>query len=83
MSKLTHKRHNISVLMYHLVCPAKYRRAIFTPAVVKTLTAVCLEIEQRFEIEFLEIGTDQDPVHFIEAVLKVHYWRSARRLTIR
>ncbi len=65
MSKLTHKRHNISVLMYHLVCPAKYRRAIFTPEVVKTLTAVCLEIEQRFEIEFLEIGTDQDHVHFL------------------
>jgi REP element-mobilizing transposase RayT len=64
MSKLTHKRHNVSILMYHIVCPAKYRRAIFTPEVVKALTQVCLEIEKRFEIEFLEIGTDQDHVHF-------------------
>ncbi len=64
MSKLTHKRHNVSVLMYHIVCPAKYRRAIFTPEVVKVLTEVCLEIEKRFEIEFLEIGADQDHAHF-------------------
>ena len=64
MSKLIHKAHNVSVLMYHVVCPAKYRRAIFIPEVTRALTEVCLEIEKRFEIEFLEIGTDQDHVHF-------------------
>ena len=64
MVKLTHKRHKVSILMYHIVCPAKYRRAIFTAEAVKALTQVCLEIEKRFEIEFMEIGTDQDHVHF-------------------
>ncbi|HEX8161548.1 MAG TPA: IS200/IS605 family transposase, partial [Pyrinomonadaceae bacterium] len=29
MSRFIHKEHNVSVLMYHIVCPAKYRRAVF------------------------------------------------------
>ena len=51
--------------MYHIVCPAKYRRAVFTPPVDRKLKEVCLEISKRFEITFLEIGTDQDHVHFL------------------
>jgi REP element-mobilizing transposase RayT len=51
--------------MYHIVCPAKYRRAVFTPPVDQKLKEVCLEISKRFEIVFLEIGTDTDHVHFL------------------
>ena len=51
--------------MYHIVCPAKYRKAIFTEEVDKILKLVCLEIELRYEIEFLEIVTDKDHVHFL------------------
>jgi putative transposase len=51
--------------MYHIVCPAKYRRAVFTPPVDEKLKEVCLEIGKRFEITFLEIGTDKDHVHFL------------------
>ena len=65
MSDLIRKRHNVSVLLYHSVCPAKYRRAVVTPEVDQVLRAVCLEIEKRFEIQFLEIGTDRDHVHFL------------------
>jgi len=65
MSKLIHKRHNVSILMYHIVCPAKYRRVVFTPEVDAVLKDVCMEIEKRYEIEFLEIGTDRDQVHFL------------------
>ena len=65
VSKFIHKSHNVSVLMYHIVCPAKYRRAVFTPPVDKKLKEVCLEISRRFEITFLEIGTDKDHVHFL------------------
>ena len=65
VSKYIHKSHNVSVLMYHIVCPAKYRRAVFTPPVDKKLKEVCLEISKRFEITFLEIGTDKDHVHFL------------------
>ena len=65
MSRFIHKDHNVSVLLYHIVCPAKYRRAVFTPPVDQKLKEVCLEISKRFEITFLEIGTDKDHVHFL------------------
>ena len=65
MSEYVHKNHNVTVLMYHLVFPAKYRRAIFDEKIDTELRNVCLEIEQRFEIKFLEIGTDGDHVHFL------------------
>ena len=65
MSRFIHKSHNVSVLLYHIVCPAKYRRAVFTPPVDRKLKEVCLEISKRYEITFLEIGTDKDHVHFL------------------
>lgn len=51
--------------MYHLVFPAKYRRAVFESTVDETLKDICLEIEKRYEIKFLEIGIDKDHVHFL------------------
>ena len=51
--------------MYHLVFPAKYRRKVFTERVKKALKAVCLGIEKRYEIIFLEIGMEEDHVHFL------------------
>ena len=51
--------------MYHLVFPAKYRRIVIDDEVDKVLKEVCLEIEKRYEITFLEIGTDKDHVHFL------------------
>lgn len=51
--------------MYHLVFPAKYRRAVFDEQVDAVLREVCLEIEKRYEVEFIEIGVDKDHVHFL------------------
>jgi REP element-mobilizing transposase RayT len=65
MSEYIHKSHNVSVLIYHLVCPAKYRRVVFSKEVDTVLKEVCLEIAKRYEIIFLEIGTDQNHVHFL------------------
>ena len=65
MSKYIHKSHNVTVLIYHLVFPAKYRRAVFDDNVDKVVKEICLEIEKRYEIKFLEIGTDKDHVHFL------------------
>ncbi len=64
MSRYIHKSHNVSVLLYHLVFPAKYRRAVSDAAVDRALKEVCLEIEARYQVKFLEIGTDKDHVHF-------------------
>jgi len=60
-----HKSHNVSVLMYHLVCAAKYRRVVMSERVDETLRRACLEIEKRWEIRFLEIGLDRDHAHFL------------------
>lgn len=65
MSEYIHKSHNVTVLMYHLVFPAKYRRAVFDEQVDEAIKEICLEIEKRYEIKFLEIGTDEDHVHFL------------------
>lgn len=65
MSRYIHKSHNVSVLLYHLVCPAKYRRIIFDKTVDQEIKTICLELEKRFEIMFFEIGTDRDHVHFL------------------
>ena len=64
-SKYIHKSHNVTVLIYHAVFPAKYRKAIFGREVENTLKDVCIEIEKRYEIYFLEVGADKDHVHFL------------------
>ena len=65
MSEYVHKSHNVTVLLYHLVFPAKYRRAVFDEAVDDELRQVCLELEKRYEVKFMEIGVDRDHVHFL------------------
>ncbi len=65
MSEHIHKRHNKSLLLYHIVCPSKYRRKIFINEVEKTLKEVCMEISKRYEITFVEIGNDEDHVHYL------------------
>lgn len=64
-SRNIHKKYNVSVLMYHLVCAAKYRRVVMDKRVDLVIKQVCLEIEKRFEVYFLEVGLDGDHVHFL------------------
>ncbi len=47
MSTYIHKSYNVSVLLYHAVCPTKYRRVVFDDAVEGVLREVCLEISAR------------------------------------
>ena len=65
MSEHIHKSHNKSLLLYHLVCPIKYRRSVLTDEVSITLQKICLEISSRYEIHFVEIGCDKNYVHFL------------------
>jgi len=59
------KSHNKSLLLYHYVCPAKYRREVFSKEVEITLKTTCAGISERYEINFVEIGADEDHVHFL------------------
>jgi REP element-mobilizing transposase RayT len=65
MSEYIHKSHNVSVLLYHIVCPAKYRRVVINEEADKTLKEVCERISERYEIQFLETGTEGDQVLFL------------------
>ena len=65
MSEHIFKSHNKTLLLYHLVFPAKYRRKVFSKKVEKSLVEICMDISERFEINFLEIGNDEDHIHFL------------------
>lgn len=65
MSKHAYKRHNKNLLLYHLVCPIKYRRKVLTEEVARGLKETCVEIEKRYEIGYIEIGADEDHIHFL------------------
>ncbi len=79
-SKYIHKSHNVSVLIYHLVTPSKYRRIVFDAVIDSYLREICLEIERRYEINFLEIGVDHDHVHFL--IQSVPMYRPTKLATI-
>ena len=65
MSEYNYKSHNVTVLLYHLVFPAKYRRAVVDEKVDEVLKRICLKLEDCYQLKFLEIGSDKDHVHFL------------------
>jgi len=65
MSNHVIKRHNKTLLLYHIVLPIKYRRKIINHEVGESLKEICLGISERYEINFLEIGYESDHVHFL------------------
>ena len=65
MSEHIHKSHNKSLLLYHLVCPIKYRRSVLSEPAEASLIEVCKNIEIRYEIHFVEVGADENHVHFL------------------
>lgn len=59
------KRHNKTLLLYHIVCPLKYRKEAITSEIGESLKEICLQISERYEIHFIEIGYEPDHVHFL------------------
>ena len=55
----------MSVLLYHLVCVAKGRNKIFDKRADGMIRQICLDIAERYEIHFVEIGADKDHIHFL------------------
>ena len=56
---------NVSVLLYNLVFPMKYRRIVFDKSIDNSLVSVWSSISLRYEVHFLEIGSDKNHVHFL------------------
>ncbi len=65
MSEHIIKRHNKTLLLYHIVCPMKYRRSVISKEIGETLKEICMQISERYEIHFVEVGYESDHVHFL------------------
>ena len=65
MDQHIHKRYSKTLLLYHLVFPVKYRKKILGDSISLFIKEICIEIGERYEIQFVEIGTDEDHVHFL------------------
>jgi putative transposase len=57
--------HCAYALHYHIVFPVKYRKALLSPAVESQLVSIAAEIQERYEIEFEQIGADLDHIHVL------------------
>ena len=65
MSDHNIKRHNKSLLLYHIVIPLKYRKKVINKEVGETLIKICYGISERYEVQFVEVGYESDHVHFL------------------
>ena len=65
MSEHILKSHNKTLLLYHLVFPLKYRKEVIANEVGESLKLICLEISERYEVNFIEIGYEANHVHFL------------------
>jgi REP element-mobilizing transposase RayT len=65
MDEHIYKRHNKTLLLYHIVFPVKYRKKIIGEPISLFIKDICLEIGERYEIVFIEIGADEDHIHFL------------------
>jgi len=51
--------------MYHLVFPLKYRKSVIDEEIGEGLKQICIEISERYEVHFIEIGYESNHVHFL------------------
>jgi len=56
--------HHLDLDLQHCMA-SKYRKVVFENEVDEVLKVTCLEIEKRYEIKLIEIGTDKDHVQFL------------------
>ncbi len=59
------KGHNKTLLMYHLVFPLKYRKSVINKEIGEGLREIRLDISERYEVHFIEIGYESNHVHFL------------------
>ena len=81
MSKYIKGKHHVSVIMYHIVCPTKFRRTVISEEIEKSIKQVCMEMQDVYDFKFLEIGCDKDHVHFlVQSVPKLSPSQIARTI---
>ena len=85
VSEHIRKRHNETLLLYHLIFPVKHRKKVFNSDIKQTLKNVYEDMSVGCEIYFVEIWVDNDHMHFlIQSVPKfsVTVWQYANEEVI-
>lgn len=62
---IRHGRHCVFNLHIHLVFVTKYRRSVFTKAVLEDLKEIFASVSQDFEAELVEFDGEKDHVHLL------------------
>ena len=62
---IRHGRHCVFNLHIHLVFVTKYRRSLFTKAVLEDLKEIFASVCQDFEAELVEFDGEKDHVHLL------------------
>lgn len=62
---IRHGRHCVFNLHIHLVFVTKYRRSVFTKAVLEDLKEIFASVYQDFEAELVEFDGEKDYVHLL------------------
>jgi len=62
---VTRSNHCVYDAHYHVVFPVKYRKALLSEPVREAILAIAEGIEERYDIEFENIGTDGDHIHLL------------------
>ena len=50
---------------YHIVFPVKYRKALIRPEIELALVEIASDIQERYSIEFEQMGADLDHIHLL------------------
>ncbi|HBO68670.1 MAG TPA: IS200/IS605 family transposase [Deltaproteobacteria bacterium] len=62
---IRHGRHCVSLMHVHLVFVTKYRRGVFTKAILDDLRGIFAKICRDFEAELVEFDGEDDHVHLL------------------
>jgi putative transposase len=57
--------HCVYQTHYHIVFPVKYRKSLLRPEIATEIKILAMEIGERYEIEFEQIGCDQNHIHIL------------------
>lgn len=62
---LKRSSHCVYQTHYHIVFPVKYRKSLLREDITAEIKHVAQEISERYEIDFEQIGCDQNHIHIL------------------
>ena len=62
---LKRENHCVHQSHYHIVFPVKYRKALLSEPIVRTLREIAYDISERYELTIEEMGCDLNHIHLL------------------